>query len=80
LQGRRLAWRCYCFAFTVDGAIFNFASAEAAGKDRHIVVMNAAARQSLKTIARHKENIARPKRARIAFGNPHPSDFSMTEH
>jgi hypothetical protein len=26
--------------------------------------MNAATRQSLKTIARHKENIARPKRAK----------------
>jgi len=44
--------------------IFNFASAEAAGGDRHIVVMNAVARQNLKTTERHKENIARPKRVK----------------
>jgi hypothetical protein len=44
--------------------IFNFAYADVAGRDRPIVVMSAVARQNLKTIARHKENIARAKRAK----------------
>jgi hypothetical protein len=43
---------------------FLFVSAEAVLEDRPIVVMNAVVRESAKTIAKHKENIAGPKRAK----------------
>jgi hypothetical protein len=56
--------RCYSFSFNVDGAISISVSAEAVLEDRPIVVINAVEKQSAKTIARHKENIARPKRAK----------------
>jgi hypothetical protein len=39
-------------------------SAEAVLEDMPIVVMNAVVRESAKTIAKHKENIAGPKRAK----------------
>jgi hypothetical protein len=41
-----------------------FVSAEAVLEDRPIVVMNAVVRESAKTIAKRKENIAGPKRAK----------------
>jgi len=56
--------KCYSFLFNVDGVISIFVSAEAVLEDRPIVVMNAVVRESTKTIAKHKENIARPKRAK----------------
>jgi hypothetical protein len=56
--------KCYSFLFNVDGAISVFVSAEAVLEDRPIVVTNAVVRESAKTIAKHKENIARPKRAK----------------
>jgi uncharacterized Zn finger protein (UPF0148 family) len=55
---------CYSFLFNVDGAIFISVSAEAVSEDRPIVVTNAAVRESAKTKAKHKENIARPQRAK----------------
>ncbi|WP_372682307.1 hypothetical protein [Desulfosarcina sp.] len=44
--------------------ILLFVSAEAVLEDRPFVVMNAAVRESAKTIAKHKENIAGPKKAK----------------
>ena len=41
-----------------------FVSAEAVLEDRPIVVMNAVEKQSSKIIAKHKENIVRPKRVK----------------
>jgi hypothetical protein len=41
-----------------------FVSAEAVLEDKPIVVMNAVVPESVKTIAKRKENIARPKRAK----------------
>ena len=44
--------------------ILLFISAEAVSEDRSIGAMNAVVRESAKTIAKHKENIAGPKRAK----------------
>jgi hypothetical protein len=55
---------CCSFLFNVDGAIFISVSAEAVLEDRPIVVTYAVVRESAKTNAKHKENIARPKRAK----------------
>lgn len=41
-----------------------FVSVEAVSEDRPIVLMNAVVRENAKTIAKHKENIARPQRAK----------------
>jgi len=56
--------KCYSFLFNVDGVIFISVFAEAVLEDRPIVVMNAVVREIAKTIAKHKENIARPKRVK----------------
>mgnify|MGYP007087624648 CR=1 FL=1 len=41
-----------------------FVSAEVVSEDRPIAAMNAVVRENAKTIAKHKENIAGPKRAK----------------
>ena len=61
----RYARRCYWLWFNVDGVIFSFASAEAAGEDMHTVVINAAGRQNYKATDRPKENIARAKGQKV---------------
>ena len=56
--------KCYSFLFNVDGVISIFVSAEVVSEDRPIAALNPVVRESAKTIAKHKENIARPKRAK----------------
>ncbi len=61
---------CYYVNFNVGGAIWFSGSVGVAGEVRPTVAKNAVYQEGAKTIAKHKENIARPKRAKRPTGKP----------
>lgn len=55
---------CCCSRFNVDGVAWFFTFAGAAGVGRRTVVMNAAWLPDEKIIAKHRDGIEKPKKAR----------------
>ncbi len=69
---------CYYVLFDVGGVIFFSMPVGVVGEDRPTAAKNAGLLENVKIIARQKENIARPKRAKRPTGKPKTAAVTAT--